>query len=307
MTYSTNPNLEIDSSYQQQQYDYSPQCMLKWRQGQLLVSVPGQVKQPCLPSLESKQRLVECLKHSPVQMVRVDPRLGETKLEFWADACEQAGKAMFLKVPSNPALLKKKAEVSWRLKRLIEWIIAALLLLVFSPLILGLVLLIHFQSPGPIFTQQWCVGKRGKLFRTYKFRTTVDLETLYPEVMPHQRQGNLHKHEDAPYTSLGLLMRKYRLHKLPQLLNVLRGEMSLVGPHPWILYHAVRVSPDQQQQLNALPGITGVWRIKTNSKLMDLDAILRCDLEYLSSWSLAQDLKILLLSVPRILCNYAAY
>lgn len=307
MTNFTIPTQEIYSPIKQQQCDRSPQYTLKWRQGQLLVSVPRQVKQPYLPALESKQRLVECLKHSPVRLVRVDSRLGETGLKFWADACEQAGKAMFLKVPAKPELLKKTPGMSWWLKRLIEWIIAALLLLALSPLLLGLTWLVHSQSPGPIFTQEWCLGKRGKLFRTFKFRTTLDPDTVHPQVMADPRQGNLHKQEDAPHTPSGRWMRKYRLHKLPQLINVLRGEMSLVGPHPWLLHHAVRVSPDQQQQLNALPGITGIWRMDAKSQLQDLDAIMRCDLEYLSSWSLARDLKIILLSVPRIISGCGAY
>lgn len=290
----TTPTLESYSPTKHQQYERSSQYILKWRQGQLLVSLAEQVKQPYLPALENEQRLIECLQRSPVRLVRVDPELGETKLRFWADACEQAGKSIFIKVPANPKLLKK-AEASWWLKRLIEWSIAALLLVILSPLILVLTWLIHSQSPGPIFSEQWCVGKRGKLFKTLKFRTTVDTDKLG------------HKHKDnSELIPLGQWMRKYRLHKLPQLLNVLRGEMSLVGPHPWILKHAVRVSPEQQEQLNALPGITGIWRIQTKSQLLDLDAIMHCNLEYLSSWSLRRDLKILLLTVPRILSGCSA-
>jgi hypothetical protein len=187
---------QIQSSLEEQ-HNHSSPCILKWRQGQLLVGLGQQVKQPYLPPLESKEELVECLKHSPVRLVRVDPRLGEAKLRLWADACEQAGKAMFLKVPVNPELLKKKAGLDWWLKRLIEWIVAAILLLILSPLILVIAWIIYSQSSGPIFTQQWCVGKRGKLFRTFKFRTMVEAETLH---------GNLHKQADAPdFLSLRVL------------------------------------------------------------------------------------------------------
>jgi lipopolysaccharide/colanic/teichoic acid biosynthesis glycosyltransferase len=101
-------------------------------------------------------------------------------------------------------------------------------------------------------------------------------------------------------------MRKYRLHKLPQLLNVLRGEMTLVGPHPWNLYDAARVSPNSQGQMNAMPGITGVWQMQERPKLLELDEILHCDLEYLKTWSLRRDLKIMLLTVPRILSDCGA-
>lgn len=307
MTNPIDPSLALDSPFERQRDNLSCQYTLKWRQEQLLVSALQQVKQPYLPPLEGEQRLVECLRHSRVRMVRIDPRIGETQLKFWADACEQAGKAIFLKVPTNHKFLKKNAGANWWLKRLIEWVIAALLLVVLSPLILGLALLIYFQSSEPIVTQQWCIGKRGKLFRTFKFRTTLETEKLDPQRMSHCIKRNLHRQGASDLTPLGYWMRKYRLHKLPQLFNVLRGEMSLVGPHPWMLYHAVQVSPDGLHQMNALPGITGVWRMDAKAKFLELDAIIHCDLEYLSSWSLRQDLKILLLSVPRILSGCGAY
>jgi lipopolysaccharide/colanic/teichoic acid biosynthesis glycosyltransferase len=103
------------------------------------------------------------------------------------------------------------------------------------------------QSPQPIFFRQWCVGERGKLFRLFKFRTgLVNAQTLEHEVMGNQK--SLQKHEDGKsITPLGLWMRKYSLDKLPQLFNVLRGEISLMGPRPWTLYDAVRLSPEERR------------------------------------------------------------
>lgn len=202
------------------------------------MSLEQRLFRPYLPSLESEQWLVECLKRSSVRLVRIDPNLGEASLKFWADACEQASKAVFLRLPPAHKLHSQRRLRSWW-SRLIDSIAAALLLLVLSPFILGLAWLMRVQSPEPIFLRQWCVGKRGKLFRIFKFRTlVVNAQTLEHEVMGNQNLQN--RQDDRKITSLGRWMRKYKLDKLPQLFNVLRGEINLRGPRPLSLYEAVR-------------------------------------------------------------------
>ncbi len=271
MTNSITPTLEIYSPTEQQRSSHSPQCMLRWRQGQLLVSLSQQVEHPYLPPLESEQGLVECLKHSPVRLVRVDLSLGETKLKFWADACEQADKEIFLRIDGKHELLKRKTGAIWWMKRLIEWIIAALLLLLLSPFTLGLAWLILSQSPGPLFSRQWCVGERGKLFILLKFRTTVD-EKLHPQVMTHQGQGNLQKYEsESNVTPIGHWMRKYRLHELPQLLNVLGGEIGLAGPHLWTLSDAVHWGFEGKQRQNELSRTTKAHLEEASKPQLELD------------------------------------
>lgn len=327
---------------QKQRDNYSPRCALKWRQGQLSVSLEQQIKQPHLPSLESEQWLVNCLKHSPMQRLRIDPDLGETSLKLWADACEQANKAIFLRLPAAHKLPKQRSPRSWWLKRLLDWCAAALLLVVLSPVMLGIVCLMRFYSSEPIFLRQWCVGERGKLFRLLKFRTNLmNAQSLeYSENREEKIGQHLHitevsiytigqvskvdlfskpylevmgnpkslLHLDPPgITPLGRWMRKYSLDELPQVFNVLRGEMSLIGPRPWTLHEAVRISPEGRQQLNALPGIIGAFQTKARSNLLDLDTVNYCNLEYLISWSLWQDLRILLLNMPKILLNFGAY
>ena len=222
-----------------QQDNHSSHCTLKWRQGQLLVSVEQQGEQPHLPSLESKQWLVNCLKHSPVRLLRIDPALGEASLKFWADASKQANKAVFLRLPAS--LNKQRCPRMWWLQRLINLIAAALLLVLLSPVMLGLVCLMRVQSKEPIFLRYWCVGERGRLFRLFKFRTMVgNTQKQEPEVINNQK---ISKDEDHLYiTPLGRWMQNSSLDELPQLLNVLRGEMSLLGPRPWTLYDAVRFS-----------------------------------------------------------------
>jgi lipopolysaccharide/colanic/teichoic acid biosynthesis glycosyltransferase len=282
-------------------------CVLFWRQKQLLVLRRSQ-QRPLLnfPPLADRQLLAECLKRSPIQLVRVDPTLSEHEIRAWADACEQAGKSTFLRLPTASRLPRG---YGWLLKRILDWTAAALLVLALSPLFLTIIVLMKLLMPGPILFQQWRVGQRGKLFRVLKFRTmVVNAEKFHHQVMAGQSQDCLHKLEDDPrITRLGRFLRRSSLDELPQLINVLRGEMSLVGPRPWALYDAIRVRPAVQERLNALPGITGAWQVESRSTLLDLDKVNDRDLEYLHNWSLTGDLRILLRTVPKVLSGFGAY
>lgn len=300
--------LSVGSGYAlpQQQTNLS-NYTLKWRQKQLFVRRSEQKQMPYLPCLEDQEQLSNCLKRSRIKLVRLSPELSEAELTRWANACKQANKIAFLHVPNTALLPKKRAKFTWWCKRLLDQSLAILILFLLSPLMLGLALFIYTQSPGPIFFQQWRVGERGRLFQILKFRTMIEgAEQLHHQVMGDQ--PGLHKHKNDPrITSVGWWMRKYSLDELPQLLNVLRGEMSLVGPRPWALYDAIRIRSEMQQRLNALPGITGAWQVTARSHLLDINAVTRCDLEYLSNWTFRQDLKILLLTIPKILIGFGAY
>lgn len=229
--------------------NHSPYCTLKWRQGQLLVKSLGKLKQPYLPALYSEQLLVECLKNSPINLVSIDPNLGEIVLKFWAAACEQAHKPIFLHIPSKNKQPKQSSPLFWLLKRIIDWIVALGLLLIVTPIILGLVLLMRIHSPGSLLCHEWHVGERGKLFRAVKFRIITEQNI----------------------TPIGFWMRKYGLHNLPQLVNVVRGDMCLIGPRCWTLEDAVRLSLEAQTQLNQLPGMTGGWEVNPETNLLNLD------------------------------------
>ncbi len=221
-------------------------CTLKWRYKRLWVGYTEQPQEPYLPSLDNEDWLVDCLKHSPVQVVCIEPNVGEARLRLWADACEQAHKSIFLRIPLNRELPSKQQPIRWWLKRLIEWSVAALLLLLLSPVILGLMLLRSVFSVEPIFSRQWQVGERGKLFQVLKFRTmAVDAEAK------QQYKG---KEEDY-FTPIGRWLHQYRLDRLPQLVNVLRGEMKLFGPHPRTLDELAQLSHAELQELRMLPGV----------------------------------------------------
>jgi lipopolysaccharide/colanic/teichoic acid biosynthesis glycosyltransferase len=277
---------------------------LRWRQQMLLVTRTDEKNNR---SPDDPNRLVGCLRFSPVELVKLDPTLNEATLMLWANACQSTGKAAFLSLPSAPELPHKRAKLTWMVKCLVDRVTAALLLVLLSPLMLGLAALIWTQSPGPILFRQWRVGKRGKLFQIFKFRTMIlGAEHLHHQVMQHQT--GLHKLENDPrLMPVARWLRRYSLDELPQLINVLRGEMSLVGPRPWALYDAVRVSPSMLHRLNALPGMTGLWQVEMRSHLRDIDAVNRCDLDYLQNWSPLQDLKILLLTIPKVLMGFGAY
>ncbi|MCC5637497.1 sugar transferase [Nostoc sp. CHAB 5844] len=231
-------------------------CTLQWRRGQLLVKSPGKLKQPYLPALENQQLLVNCLKHSPVNLVSVDPKIGETWVKFWADACEQAHKPMFLYGCSENLLFKQNSQPWGWLLRLIDWIAALVMLLLASPVMLVLIFLMQIYSPGSLFTREWHIGERGKLFRLIKFRTT-----------PANKKTPGDNTDNFNTTSLEKWMRKYSLENLPQLFNVLQGEMTLISRNFPTLSDAVRLSfESQRQQLNAIPENINSWQIEAEFK-----------------------------------------
>jgi lipopolysaccharide/colanic/teichoic acid biosynthesis glycosyltransferase len=242
MTTSIVPKLQAQTTIAQSRQNYHIQyCTLKWRRGQLLIKPPSDLKQPYLPSLDNEQLLVECLKHSPVNLVTIDPKLGGAALRFWADACHQANKPIFLSIPLKHQLPKLSNQLLRLIQRLINWIVALTLLLLISPLILGLILIMRLQSSDILFAYEWRIGEKGKLFRAIKFCTT--------------RKNHS--------TRLGLWMTKYGLDELPKLFNVIRGEISLIGYHYWCLEDAVKLSLEKDAgKSDSLTEVINSWQIE---------------------------------------------
>jgi lipopolysaccharide/colanic/teichoic acid biosynthesis glycosyltransferase len=242
-----------------------------------------------------------------IKLIRVEPEIGESKLKNLADVCHRSEKSVFINLPPAHELPQKNRAMSWTLKRALDWLAALLILMILSPVMMALAAIISTTSAGSIFFYQWRIGESGKLFRIIKFRTMItDADKLHHLVM--SGQTGLHKCEDDPrITRVGRWMRKYSLDELPQLFNVLRGEMSLVGPRPWALYDALRIKGDRKRRLNSLPGVTGAWQVSARSTMLDLDAVTDCDLSYLHNWTLWSDLKILLMTVPKVLSGFGAF
>lgn len=282
-------------------------CNLCWRRGKIWVSLADKTIDFVLPALANDAWFRACVTKSKATAVCLDPELGQAPIEAWARACQEAKKPIFLRIPSMPTLPHKRQILAWWFKRFWDYGVAALLLVLLSPVMALLAVCIRLQDDGPIFFTQWRVGRRGRLFKIVKFRSMrVDAEHLHQQVMA--KQQGLHKlRQDPRVTPLGRFMRKYSLDELPQLINVLQGEMSLVGPRPWALYDAVQITPELRHRLNALPGITGAWQVTARSHNCDLVAVNRLDLDYLQQWTFRADLKFLLLTVPRVMTGFGAY
>lgn len=232
MPNSTLSKLNMYASVEQQHSShYLPHCILKWRQGLLFVSLGEETTQPYISAFETKQQLVECLKQSPVRLVRLHPTLGETTLKLWADACEQANKPVFLRGTIHKKI-QTQGQLSIQPKQWMDSIVAFLLLLLLSPIILATAILIYLYSPQPILPRQWYIGTAGKFFRLLQFPTTV-------------------ANDDSLTTLLIRWMCKYNVDKLPQLFQVLRGEISLRDSFcPLTLSEAVRLGSEGQQEVS---------------------------------------------------------
>jgi exopolysaccharide biosynthesis polyprenyl glycosylphosphotransferase len=181
------------------------------------------------------------------------------------------------------------------LKRLLDVTGATLSLMVASPLLAIVALLIRLDSPGPIVYAAERTGAKGRRFRCYKFRSMVtDAEHLKEDLRArNQREGPIFKIDDDPrITRIGRVIRRYSLDELPQLWNVLRGDMSLVGPRPHPVDEVDHYELHQFRRLDVKPGITGLWQITArDSPSFELN--MHLDLTYIENWSLGLDLRIL--------------
>ena len=281
---------------------------LVWKQRKLVVQRVKQSDALPLPSLANVPSIVACLQRSPVKLVKLDHTLGEEQLQLWAIACQQAHKPAFLSLPSVQASPKKQQPTRWRLKRLFDQCMAALLLLLLFPLLLLLLLLVWRSIPGSVFVKEWRVGERGKFFQMLRFRTTVGHTDKLLYRWLSRRPAHYFHLKEIQVNSLGRYLQRYSLDELPQLVNVLRGEMSLVGLRPLPFNEAVQVPPALQQRLNALPGMTGIWQIGGRSARVALDELVSgTDLKYMQRVSLRQDLTFLLLTIPRVLAGASVH
>lgn len=195
------------------------------------------------------------------------------------------------------------------LKRALDMVGATLGLVVFGPFMLFVAILIRLDSPGPILFGQERAGQYGKPFRMYKFRSMVpNAEELLDQLInvdelvePHFKLRN-----DPRVTRVGGWLRRTSLDELPQLLNVLGGSMSLVGPRPEVMRIATRYSPVQRQRLLVKPGLTGAMQISGRGDL-SFDERMKLELDYIENYSIWRDLVILVKTVPAVLSGRGAY
>jgi len=190
------------------------------------------------------------------------------------------------------------------LKRSIDIVIATLALLIFSPILLAAAIAIKLTSPGPIFFLQERIGLNKRHFLMFKFRTMVpNADALMSKLeAQNEAMGPVFKMKKDPrITPIGKLLRKTSIDELPQLLNVLAGEMSLVGPRPLPIRDFEGFNEDwQRRRFSVKPGMTCLWQVNGRSGIT-FEQWMRLDLKYMDEWSLWLDLKILAKTVPAVL------
>ncbi|MGI9625227.1 MAG: sugar transferase [Longimicrobiales bacterium] len=197
-------------------------------------------------------------------------------------------------------------------KRIMDVPLAAVLLVIAAPIMAVIALMIRLNSPGPVLFRQKRLGRHGVAFPCLKFRTMrIDAEKILmsdPDLFEHyQRNGyKLPDGEDPRLIPFGGFLRKTSLDELPQLLNVLRGEMSLVGPRPIVPAELDEYGDDAEAFLSAFPGITGYWQVNGRSHL-GYPQRAAVELEYIEMWTPSLDLLLLLKTVPVVLARRGAH
>jgi exopolysaccharide biosynthesis polyprenyl glycosylphosphotransferase len=203
------------------------------------------------------------------------------------------------------------AGLDFWLKRVIDFLGAIIFLAVLSPIYLLLSLIIVVDNPGPIFYCQTRVGLHGKLFKVWKFRTMItNADQLQQglEAQNESQDGILFKIKSDPrITRVGRSIRRYSLDELPQIFNVLFGEMSFIGPRPLPLRDVEKFAEHHHIRHEILPGITGLWQISGRSDIQNFDDVVRLDIEYIEQWSIWMDLKIFLKTIVVVLSKSGAY
>ncbi|MDN3515618.1 MAG: sugar transferase [Candidatus Brocadia sp.] len=195
------------------------------------------------------------------------------------------------------------------LKRLFDIIFSGIALIILSPVFAISSIIVKTTSKGNVFFKQQRCSLYGRRFLLYKFRTMVeDAEARLKDILVYnEMDGPVFKmKEDPRITKVGKFLRKFSLDEIPQLWNVLRGDMSLVGPRPPLPAEVDKYKPWQRRRLSMRPGITCLWQAYGRNKITDFNEWMKLDLEYIDNWSLWLDFKILLMTIPAVLFGIGA-
>jgi exopolysaccharide biosynthesis polyprenyl glycosylphosphotransferase len=277
----------------------------------------------------SPNRLAETLHDTSANAVIVSPRQALFgTIEQAIQVCELEGVDVWLladffqtrlsrasadELHGHPVLVFRTGpEASWQAlaKTAMDFVGAAILLLFVLPIMAVAAVLIRLSSPGPVLFRQQRAGLNGQPFTMLKFRTMVtNAEQLKQELAAlNEMSGPVFKVTNDPrITPIGRFLRKWSIDELPQLLNVLRGEMSLVGPRPLPVDEVRRFDdPAHRRRLSVKPGLTCLWQVSGRNDVKDFKEWVRLDLEYIDNWSLWLDLKILLRTIPAVFAGTGA-
>jgi exopolysaccharide biosynthesis polyprenyl glycosylphosphotransferase len=281
-----------------------------------------------LRSLGRLDELAEILARERIQEVIIaDPDFPQERAVELVDLCHRRGVTVQV-APTTMEIMIDRAEfvpgqvvplfklrppvfegIDYALKRTFDLVLATAGLVALSPLLLIIAVAVRLSSRGPAIYRSVRPGIGGAPFDCFKFRTMrehadqiqADLESL------NEQSGALFKiRRDPRLTAVGRLLRRYSLDELPQLVNVIRGEMSLVGPRPLPMRDYERLEEWHKKRYLVLPGITGLWQVSGRSEL-DFDDLVRLDFLYLERWSILLDLSILLKTIPAVLSRRGAF
>lgn len=265
--------------------------------------------------------------HIVDEVIILVPRSWLSKMEEAILYCENLGKRVSIAVDLfNPQFSKitqtkihalpfltfeTTTDKLWQLllKRIADFFFCAVGLIILSPILLLVAFLIKKTSPGPILFIQKRSTLNGRIFSLYKFRTMeVNAEAKLETLKKHnEMSGPVFKMKKDPrVTPLGYWLRKFSIDEFPQLWNVLKGDMSLIGPRPPIPAEVKKYEPWQRRRLSMLPGISGLWQVNGRNKISDFDQWMKLDLEYIDTWSLWLDLKIFLKTIPVVIFGIGA-
>jgi exopolysaccharide biosynthesis polyprenyl glycosylphosphotransferase len=197
------------------------------------------------------------------------------------------------------------------IKRAVDIVGATLALVLLSPILALIAIAIRFDSPGPVFFAQDRAGLGGRRFRMLKFRTMrvgADAEKHELSHLNHTGDSRLFKiPEDPRVTRLGALLRRWSLDELPQFWNVIRGEMSIVGPRPFFEADFASYQDHHFRRLDAKPGITGLWQVSGRSSVVDFEDVVYLDRQYIEQWSPWLDVSIMFRTLPAVVRREGAY
>jgi exopolysaccharide biosynthesis polyprenyl glycosylphosphotransferase len=261
------------------------------------------------------------------EVIIADPDFPQDKAVELVDMCHQRGVTVQV-APSTMEILIDRAEfapghtvplftlrppvfegVDYAVKRSFDLVLSCLGLILLSPLLLATAIAIKLSSRGPAIYRSERPGMAGKPFFCFKFRTMREhADQIQDELEPlNELSGALFKIRDDPrMTVVGRFLRRFSLDELPQLVNVVRGEMSLVGPRPLPMRDFNRLEDWHKKRYLVLPGITGLWQVSGRAEL-DFDDLVRLDFLYLERWSIMLDLSILLKTIPAVLTRRGAF
>jgi exopolysaccharide biosynthesis polyprenyl glycosylphosphotransferase len=267
--------------------------------------------------------------HEPVDEVFLLPRSGA--IEEWrsiVERCESMGMTVHLRLTPFERMISRlsihevagadflsfstapRSAVGLAVKRILDFAAALTMLAVLSPFLLVIALLVKMTSRGPAVFRQERAGMSGRIFTLYKFRTMREGAEGERAALESQNEmaGPVFKiKEDPRLTGLGRILRRLSIDELPQLWNVVKGDMSLVGPRPLPVYEVEKFERWQRRRMTMRPGITCLWQVMGRNRVTDFAEWMKLDLEYVDRWSLGLDLKILAKTIPAVLLGKGAY